>query len=106
VVFIHKVVIFAKTEASRHGGFLMRHGEYSSATQKFINFRHGEFPIRHGEIATDSTAIYDLFIAMSNLFSIHTVLMVILPCVWIFWLFCRDGTKNFSNRKTKENHCI
>jgi hypothetical protein len=34
------------------------------------------------------------------------LLMVILPCVWIFWLFCRDGTKNFSNRKTKENHCI
>jgi hypothetical protein len=101
-----KGLMFAKLGQHAMARFITRRGEYSSATQKFIKFRHGEFPIRHGEIATDSTAIYDLFIAMSNLFSIHTVLMVILPCVWIFWLFCRDGTKNFSNRKTKENHCI
>jgi hypothetical protein len=82
VVFIHTVVIFAKLRhlamavflcamarihqlaqnffSTRHGGFLMRHGDHSSAAQKFIKSRQGDFPTRHGENASDAEFFFPL----------------------------------------------
>jgi hypothetical protein len=38
----------------------MRHGEHSSAAQKFIKSRQGDFPTRHGENASDAEFFFPL----------------------------------------------